>query len=455
MRRVLLLDPDVARRDWLCRGLAEHGFLAIGISDRDGLASIDLAGIDAVVSRVDLPSGRATHLRDRLGTLPLILFTEDTSVRHAVEAMHQGASDYLVMPFEPTEMIAAINRSFERAPSRSDERGQPAMALMVGHCPAMLELFERIQTLAETRGALLIQGESGSGKELVARALHAASRRRTRPLISLNCATIPASLIESELFGDRAGTSDHRRGLIEAADEGTLFLDEISALTLDAQDRLLRLLQDDELRAGGRAPTGTVQGNGSNVDVRIIAATHRDLRPLVETGRFLESLYMRLHATTVTVPPLRERGHDVVELANWLLRRICHKLSKPELSLSGSALEAISRYDWPGNVRELENALERAVILCDGTLIEGELLAIDSTKAQRRAPQPIGDDTDIETSIEGYFVKFVLEHQDALTETELASKLGISRKSLWERRQRLNIPRKRTGTRAPRRDSEH
>ena len=152
---------------------------------------------------------------------------------------------------------------------------------------------------------------------------------------------------------------------------------------------------------------------------------------------------------------MRERGHDVVELANWLLRRICHKLSKPEMTLSAAALAAIGRYDWPGNIRELENALERAVILCDGTVIEAELLAIDHTKASRRSSQSYPDETETETSLEGYFVKFVIEHQDAMTETELANKLGISRKSLWERRQRLNIPRKRTGTRAPRRDSEH
>ncbi len=311
----------------------------------------------------------------------------------------------------------------------------------------MLDLFQRIQTLAEAPGSLLIQGESGSGKELVARAVHAASRRRARPLISLNCATIPTSLIEAELFGDRAG-ADHRRGLVEAADEGTLFLDEISALTLEAQARLLQLLQDDTRNAART-------GNGSNVDVRVIAATHRDLRPLVEAGRFLEPLYVRLNATTLTVPPLRERGHDVVELANWLLRRICHKLSKPEMTLSAAALAAIGRYDWPGNIRELENALERAVILCDGAVIEAELLAIDHTKASRRSSQSYPDETETETSLEGYFVKFVIEHQDAMTETELANKLGISRKSLWERRQRLNIPRKRTGTRAPRRDSEH
>ncbi len=449
MRRVLLLDPDVARRDQLCHGLTEKGLLVIGIGDRDALASIDLSGIDIVVSKVDLPSGPATGLHDRLGGLPLILFTEDPSVRRAVEAMQHGASDYLVLPFDSDELINAIGRSFERTPARVDERSPSATAMMVGHCPAMLDLFQRIQTMAETRGSLLIQGESGSGKELVARALHAASRRRARPLISLNCATIPSSLIEAELFGDRTG-SDHRRGLAEAADVGTLFLDEISALTLDAQERLLQLLQDDDSTSSART------GNGSHIDVRVIAATHRDLRPLVDSGRFLEPLYARLNATTITVPPLRERGHDIVELANWLLRRVCHKLSKPEMSLSDTALSAIRKYDWPGNVRELENALERAVILCDGTVIEANLLGIDSTKALRKlAHSPSLEDAETQTSLEGYFVKFVLEHQDVLTETELANKLGISRKSLWERRQRLNIPRKRTGTRAPRRDAEH
>ena len=295
--------------------------------------------------------------------------------------MQQGAADYLVLPFDRTKRSPPSIAASERSRARGDERSQPAMAMMVGHCPAMLDLFQRIQTLAETRGSLLIQGESGSGKELVARAVHAASRRRTRPLISLNCATIPASLIEAELFGDRTG-ADHRRGLVDAADEGTLFLDEISALTLEAQARLLQLLQDDDARSSART------GNGSNVDVRVIAATHRDLRPLVDAGRFLEPLYARLNAATLTVPPLRERGHDVVELANWLLRRICHKLSKPEMSLSESALAAIGRYDWPGNVRELENALERAVILCDGTVIEADLLAIDTVKAPRRSSPP-------------------------------------------------------------------
>ena len=449
MTRILLLDPDAFHREWLRRSLDEVGVLSIDASDSAGIAATDLAEVDVVVARVALTPGNVTALRTRLGTLPLILFTADASVRRAVEAMQQGASDYLVTPFEPTELIAAINRCLERPPAPSNERAAKRLLPMVGHCPAMLDLFNRIEVLGRTQSSLLIQGESGSGKELVARAVHAAGRRRERQMISLNCATVPQSLIESELFGDRTGQIEQRRGLVEEADQGTLFLDEISTLTPEVQIRLLRLLEDQD---GSGSKAGHTRGNG-NVGVRLIAATHRDLRPLVAAGRFLEALYDRLNATTLTVPPLRERGNDVVELSNWLLRSICHKLSKPALALSDSALTAISLYDWPGNVRELENALERAVILCNTDIIEADLLAIDSTKYMRRAA-PMTEEAEGETSIEGYFVKFVLEHQDALTETELASKLGISRKSLWERRQRLNIPRKRTRTRAPRRDSD-
>lgn len=445
MTRILLLDPDATHRGWLRRSLESSGMRVTDAADRFEPGTIDLSGIDIILSNADLPSGRAIVIRKRLPGLPLILFTPDSNVRRAVEAMQQGASDYFVLPLEPGELVKAINHCLELR-SQSDPHATDVLP-MVGHCPAMLDLFGHIEMLAQSDSSLLILGESGSGKELVARAVHAASPRRSRPMISLNCATVPPSLIESELFGDRPGESDGRRGLVEAAEHGTLFLDEVGALTLDAQTRLLQLL-------GASESTNRSPSNAGDVDIRLIAATHRDLQPLVAEGRFLQDLYVRLHATTLTVPPLRERGNDVVELSNWLLRRICNKLSKPALKLSDSALQAITSYEWPGNVRELENALERAVILCTGDVIGAELLAIDSMKPAKRIQAPAQDEDDTQTSLEGYFVKFVLDHQDALTETELANKLGISRKSLWERRQRLNIPRKRTRTRAPRRDGD-
>ncbi len=447
MPRVLLVDPNPSRREWLSKALSSAGLGLIAISETDDLVKVGLDRIDVVVSFSELGPGNPIMFRSRLGGTPMILCAEHASVRHAVRAMQLGAADYLESPFESTELIDAINRCLESAPSRASRFDlQPGLTPMVGHCPSMLLLFERIEVTATQHTPVLIQGESGSGKELVARTLHAASDRHTQPLICLNCATIPPALIESELFGDRDGAGDQRNGLIEAANRGSLFLDEVSALPLESQGRLLHFVQSGSVPSTG---ADTVRA----VDVRLIASTHRDLRPLVEEGRFLGELHRCLSTTTLTVPPLRERGSDVVEIANWLLRDICRKLSKPELSLSDAALTAIGRYDWPGNVRELENALERAVILSDGNPIDAPLLAIDSTLSQRHVPPPTHDEDISGTTIEGYFVKFVLEHQDALTETELANKLGISRKSLWERRQRLDIPRKRTRTRAPRRDS--
>ncbi len=447
MTRVLLLDSNPSRRDWLGAALSAAGLTPIAMSGADDLFEVGLDRIDVVVSFAELGPGNPIMLRSRLGGLPLILCVEHASVRHAVRAMQLGAADYLQTPFELGELIDAINRCFEGVPSfRTRFDLQSGLAPMVGHCPAMLLLFERIEATATRQAPVLIQGESGSGKELVARTLHAAGDRRSQPLICLNCATIPPALIESELFGDSRGDDDLRDGLIEAANGGSLFLDEISALPLSGQARLLQLIVP-----GGVPSSGADMGRA--VDIRLIASTHRDLQALVEEGRFLSELYHRLSTTTLTVPPLRERGTDVLEIANWLLRDICRKLSKPKVSLSDAALKAIGRYDWPGNVRELENALERAVILCDGNPIDAPLLAIDATVPHRRIPLTAHEEDVSATTIEGYFVKFVLEHQDTLTETELANKLGISRKSLWERRQRLDIPRKRTRTRAPRRDS--
>lgn len=446
MTRVLLLDPNPSRRDWLDNALSSAGLSLIAMTGVDDL-KVGLDRIDVVVSFSEPGSGNPIMLRSRLGRLPLILCAEHASVRHAVKAMQLGAADYLESPFELTELIDAINRCVESAPSRASRLGlQPGLAPIVGHCPSMLLLFERIEAIAAMNVPVLIQGESGSGKELVARTLHAAGDRHTQPLICLNCATIPPALIGSELFGDQGDAGELRNGLVETANGGSLFLDEIGALPLDSQTRLLHVVRSRDIPSAGENMDRTL-------DVRLIASTHRNLGPLVEEGRFLGDLYDCLSTTTLTIPPLRERGNDVVEIANWLLRDICHRLSKPELSLSDAALAAIGRYDWPGNVRELENALERAVILCAGDPIDAQLLAIDPTPSHRRLPPPAHDEDTSGTTIEGYFVKFVLEHQDALTETELASKLGISRKSLWERRQRLDIPRKRTRTRAPRRDA--
>jgi DNA-binding NtrC family response regulator len=302
---------------------------------------------------------------------------------------------------------------------------------------------------------VLIQGESGTGKELVARALHEASSRRESPLISVNCAAIPENLIESELFGHEKGSftgaTSTRTGLVEAANNGTLFLDEIGELPLEAQARLLRVLQEHEIRK-----VGSVQSQ--KVDVRLVAATHRDLKQFVREGRFREDLFYRINVMPLSLPPLRERGNDILELADKILASTCKRIGVENMYFSADAIQAITTYPWPGNVRELENAIERAVILSEETEIAMELLGLDvelvkidnkhtfvAETAVKESEQTVDivDDPQEDLSLEEYFQRFVLEHQEQMNETELAKKLGISRKCLWERRQRFDIPRRR------------
>ncbi|MDX1605837.1 MAG: sigma-54 dependent transcriptional regulator, partial [Candidatus Competibacterales bacterium] len=316
---------------------------------------------------------------------------------------------------------------------------------IIGDCPAMQRVFEHIRKIAPTNSTVLILGESGTGKELVARALHEHSPRCDEPLIAVNCAAIPESLIESELFGHEkgafTGAVGAREGLVEAADGGTLFLDEIGELPLIAQARLLRVLQEGEIRRVGAA-------RALKVDIRLIAATHRNLEDLMREGHLRSDLYYRLRVVEIRLPPLRERGEDVVRLAEFMLDKACKKLNRPVLGFAPETLEAMRRYHWPGNVREMENAIERAVILNEEDTISPELLAIDGNRPPPGEADPPDDeraDMSADMSLDDYFLHFVLSNQDQLTETEMAKRLGISRKSLWERRQRLGIPKPRKG----------
>ena len=267
-------------------------------------------------------------------------------------------------------------------------------------------------------------------------------------MISVNCAAIPENLIESELFGHEkgafTGATATRTGLVEAANGSTLFLDEIGELPLEAQARLLRVLQENEIRK-----VGSVQSK--KVDVRLVAATHRDLKQLVEDGQFREDLYYRINVMTLLIPPLRERGNDILELADAILDRTCKRLKTPLLRFSNSASKAIANYPWPGNVRELENAVERAVVLAETDEIGAELLAIEEgdRRQENDTSVPLHTSEPMEElSLEDYFQRFVLEHQDSMNETQLAKALGISRKCLWERRQRFGIPRKKKHARS-------
>ena len=457
MAHILIVEDETIIRSALRRLLERNQYqVSEAGSVQEAQERYSIPSFDMIVSDLRLPGAPGTELIKLAQGTPVLIMTSYASLRSAVDSMKMGAVDYIAKPFDHDEMLQAVARILK---DRQENRNAPAEARgnakaaerssgntaaadgeigIIGSCPPMQELYTKIRKVAPTDSNVLIQGESGTGKELVARALHNLSKRTKAPLISVNCAAIPETLIESELFGHEkgafTGASAGRAGLVEAADGGTLFLDEIGELPLEAQARLLRVLQEGEIRR-----VGSVQSQ--KVDVRLIAATHRDLKMLAKTGQFREDLYYRLHVISLKLPPLRERGPDVMEIARSFLARQCSQMGRQAL-------------------RELENAIERAVILSEGQEIPADLLGIDIELDD--LDDDFGDDGDLrpsngsasnhepteDLSLEDYFQHFVLEHQDHMTETELARKLGISRKCLWERRQRLGIPRRKSGASA-------
>ncbi|MGE0080845.1 MAG: sigma-54-dependent transcriptional regulator [Thiohalomonadaceae bacterium] len=438
MTRILLVEDEKVIRSALRRLLERNGYEVTEAGAVAEALSHDIAGFDLVITDLRLPGAPGTDLIAQAGDVPVLIMTSYASVRSAVESMQLGAVDYIAKPFDHDELLMTVERVLkQRRLARQNEvlkqdlsREYPVGG-MIGHCPAMQEVFARVRKVAPTDTTVLILGESGTGKELVARAVHEASQRREAPIVTVNCAAIPEGLIESELFGHEkgafTGAVGAHTGLVEAADGGTLFLDEIGELPLETQARLLRVLQEGEVRRVGAT-------RSKRVDVRLIAATNRDLKQAVADGAFRGDLYFRLNVMEIHLPPVRERGDDILELAHALLAKTCQRLNRPPAHFAPASLERIRAYPWPGNVREMENVLERAVILADTALITPELLAI--------APPPAPDEgPDAKLSLDEYFVKFVRENESRMTETELARHLGISRKTLWERRQRLSIPR--------------
>jgi two-component system, NtrC family, response regulator AtoC len=367
MAHVLVVEDEARMAALIRRELEEQGHeVAVASDGASGLEQAAGGDFELILTDLRMPGMDGLELLRRLRhqgvEAEVVLMTAFASAQTAVEAMKEGAYDYLIKPFEMDELLIMVDRiaehrnlHLENRQLRTELAGVAGPGPIIGKTPAMREVLALIVKVAPQETTVLVQGESGTGKELVARAVHAASSRTNGPLVAVNCAAIPETLIESELFGHEKGAftgADSRRlGRFELADGGTLFLDEIGDLALSAQVKLLRVLQDRLVeRVGSQRPIP--------VDVRVIAATNRDLKHMVTEGLFREELYYRLHVFPLYLPPLRERRDDIPLLIRHILDRM-----RPEAELAVPSLDLLMRYDWPGNIRELENVLERAVIL--------------------------------------------------------------------------------------------
>lgn len=376
--QILLVDDDVAHRTMLKVNLssdyqileAEDGDEVLPLLEK---SVVDLILLDMKMVRMGGLETLAALRESLYATIPVIVLTAFSSVEVAVKAMREGAYDYVAKPIDLDELQLVIARAlgFQEL-QEENKRLQQVLAKrssfggIVGSGPAMEELFSTLKLVAPSDATVLISGETGTGKELVASALHQESARNSAPFIKVNCAALNENLLESELFGHEEGAFTgavaRRKGCFEQADGGTLFLDEIGDMSLPTQTKILRVLQEGELnRLGG--------GETIRVDVRLLAATHKDLQAMIETGTFRQDLFFRLSVVPVTLPPLRERWSDIPELAALFLERYAEKNRKDLKGFHPEVMRIFMHFSWPGNIRELENTVERAVILCQGEQI--------------------------------------------------------------------------------------
>ena len=448
---ILIVDDEANMRRVLAALIKKQGYRVVEAGDGEAaLAALDADDVDAVISDLRMPRMNGLELldatREEYPGLPLVLLTAHGTIGSAVEALKRGAFDYLTKPFDPDEIEQVLAKAvrthaLERAEARIPRSLADPDELLVGSSAALAEVKRVTERVAETPATVLITGESGTGKELVARRLHLLSERRERPFVKINCAAIPEGLLESELFGHEkgafTGAATRKPGRFELADRGTLFLDEIGEMPLSAQPKLLRAIQENRFyRVGG---TTTVE-----VDVRLVAATNRDLEREVREGGFREDLFYRLNVVPVRLPPLRERREDIPDLVARFAERSSARLRDAPVTFSDAALEVLRARPWPGNIRELENAVERAVLLAEGPLIRPDDLPAEY-RDTRGAPPCGGETAPLKARVRSATRRIEREAiLEALARTEgnvtqAARDLGLSRRGLQLKMRELGL----------------
>jgi len=391
---ILVVDDERGQREILETILEGEGFrVATAPGGREALEHLEASEFDVILTDLKMQGMSGMELLEQiLEANPLqcaIMMTAHGTVDSAVEAMKKGAFDYLEKPLERDNLLLTLRRAFERVNLLRENRvlqkrlkESSSIPNIIGEHPKMREVFRIITKIAPTASTVLIYGESGTGKELVAKAIHDGSPRKEKPFFAINCAAIPESLMESELFGHEkgafTGASSRELGIFEAADGGTVFLDEIGEMSVAMQAKLLRTIQSKEIRrVGGKV--------NIPVDVRIVSATNRDLETEIKRGGFREDLFYRLNVIRITLPPLRERGSDIAALADFFVKKYSAQAGSTVKGIAKPALKLIMDYSWPGNVRQLESVIERGALMAESDLIQPEDLPAEITEGLSRA----------------------------------------------------------------------
>ncbi len=440
--RILIVDDTLETLEMLQRNLASQGhqtFVASRVSE--AIKILEGTPIDLVITDFKMPGASGLdlirHVRENFKETEIIMITGYPSVEGAVEAVKKGAEEYLVKPFTDEELFSAVRRTLDKLRLQKITK-TPLMDRtsahygLIGESEAMAKVRASIAKVAPTHATVLIVGESGTGKELVARAIHYNGPRASAPFVPVNCGAIPHELLESELFGHVkgafTGATETRAGFFQTADGGTIFLDEISETSLSMQVKLLRVLQDKEVcMVGSSRPR--------KVDVRVLASTNKDLSDLVKKGIFREDLFFRINVITIEIPPLRERGDDILLLTHFFTNKFAEELGKPTPRFSDNALQTLKNYHWPGNVRELENVIQRLVVMTEEDLIEvPDLPSLMRFSALR--------DNSLHRTlaeVEFDYIQNVLASVDG-NKTRAAEILGIDRKTLRDKLNRMKKP---------------
>jgi DNA-binding NtrC family response regulator len=447
-KSILIVEDEETLRESIKRIFIKEGYVVEAVESAErGLALLETNLYDVIISDIILPGMDGIEMlvkvREQIPDQLFIVVTAYASLDTSVKALRAGAYDYIMKPIIHEEIKQVVRNALRQRSLQAENlllkrqiEREHDFSGIIGESPALASVLAEVKKVSDTRSNVLLLGETGTGKELFARVIHHNSGRRDMPFVPINCSAIPETLLETELFGHVRGAFTgavaSKKGLLEEADGGTVFLDEIGDMGMPLQAKLLRVIEDQVIR-----PVGSTKG--TQADIRFITATNRDLQAAVREGSFREDLYYRINVITLQLPPLRERKDDIRALVVHYLGKYGGELGKPVKEMAPAAMEMLVHYAWPGNVRELQNVVERAIILSDGDCITADCLPA-GIKSDGSFPEEAFEN---KLTIEDYTKAFIVRYQKQFNEQQIAEMLGITRKSLWEKRKKWGIPRER------------